>query len=687
MAAALAAAVVAAAEYSEWEEADGSFPDHGGCTMITQRNRTFADDLKAMQDRTAETQWALSWIQRPNHSTRPFPIARRAVKGNSAATGCAGIDDCIQKTATAAGVPFADLTTDAEFLRRVRLDLTGRIPTRQEVVAFLSDTSADKRATLVESLLEKPEWADRWAHFFGDLFRNTTVTAQINRYPYGRDSFHLYLLESMQENKPYDQMAREMIAAEGTGDGRAYPETYSSYQQFTDTYDDLEANPVKASPVGYIIGARTTGGPIQDTYDKLAFITARDFLGISLMDCILCHDGVGRLDGLSLWGAGALRLEGWRLAAFFSDIPRLRQWRPPKANLPVNPSTGRTVKANYYYIHDLQLGAQESSKGGDTAGIYLGQTEGGNRSDRLHAEQVVQPSYPFEGVASANAGTRLRERLGVRLTADPQFSRAAVNYVWREFFARGIVEPADQFDLERLDRGAPPTAGWDIQPSHPQLLEWLAEAFRDNGFDLKWLMRTIVLSDTYQLSSRYDGVFSPSDERYFVRHQVKRLTAEQVHDAISLAGGQFNSYDISSSLQGLRFAMQFPDVKSTPPGGTRQARMARALLQAFTPGDREETARSRSSSPLQALNLMNNRFVLNQVVRNAKSGTLFDSLQLGDDRSIVTHLYLSVLSRYPTEGEVSFAVEYLEGGPKNRKNRASDLMWALFNKADFQFNY
>ena len=81
----------------------------------------------------------------------------------------------------AANVPLAALTTDAEFLRRVTLDLTGKIPEPNEILAFLGDDSPDKRAQVVRQLLDAPGWADRWAMYFGDLFRNTRVTAQVNR--------------------------------------------------------------------------------------------------------------------------------------------------------------------------------------------------------------------------------------------------------------------------------------------------------------------------------------------------------------------------------------------------------------------------------------------------------------------------------------------------------------------------
>ena len=297
-------------------------------------------------------------------------------------------------------MPLTYLTTDAEFLRRVRLDLTGRIPTKAEVLNFLADTSSDKRERLVRTLLNTPEWADRWAMYFGDLFRNTIRTAQVNRYQMGRDSLHLYLLESMQQNKPYDQIAREMLSAEGTSDGRTYPRRYTDFQHFQSTFGNFVGNPVRAAAVGYVVGGRTIGGPIQDTYDTLAFITARDFLGISLMDCVLCHDGKGHLDALSVWGTKAKRLDGWKLAAFFSDVPRFQAWRYPGRQLPINPQNGRPVNANYYFIHDLPQGTTRATRAGDTAGAYLAQTAGGNRPDRLHSQRFVTPEYPFAGNAT-----------------------------------------------------------------------------------------------------------------------------------------------------------------------------------------------------------------------------------------------------------------------------------------------
>ena len=692
-------------ETVEFDIGDGIVPEHGACSYFGVDREKYlgagvAGDWRRMKQRAALTNnvmQAIGSTRNPGPRTRGdlFRIDNTPPPSGT----CAGIDDCIRRKATAAGVPMAELTTDAEFLRRASLDLTGRIPAPEEVTAFLADASPDKRTQAVERLLATPQWADRWTMFFGDLFRNTRVTAQVNRYPNGRDSFHLFLLQSLRQNMPYDRMAQEMIAASGfsdgrtyplatAGNGRKYPGGYSDFAHFDRIYNDYAGNPVTASPVGYIVGGRTTGGPVQDTYDSLAFFTARDFLGLGQMDCVLCHDGAGHLDALSVWGAAAKRLEGWRMAAYFSVIQRYQAWRVPGRTLPNNPQNGRRVNANYYYIEDLPSGTvqrvRQNGRLVDLAGQYLGQTEGGNRPDRLHNAQFVAPDYPFAPEAKAQAAVSqslpLRRQLGLHLTADPQFARAIVNYIWKEFFSRGIVEPADQFDLARLDPANPPPDPWDIQPSHPQLLEWLAAGFRENGYNLKWLMREIATSRTYQLSSRFDGAFNPTHEKYFVRHNVKRLPAEQIHDAIVAAGGIPVRYNASRSLRGLSFAAQFPDVYEMPPGrGGFQTRM---FLDAFFRGDRETTPRSGAGSPLQALQLMNGRLVA-QRVRSA-AGALEALLDQPDD-ALVTSLYLRVLSRMPSPEELSLGVRTLGNG--NREAQASNLMWAMFNKTDFYFNY
>src|SRR5215467_730302 len=202
------------------------------------------------------------------------------------------IDDYIFNRMAGAGIQSAPLASDAEFLRRVTLDLTGRIPTGTDVEAFIADTNPSKRDIKVDALIGSPEFVDRWTMFYGDLFKNNAQSSQVNRDFGGRDAFYQYIKDSITANKPYDQMAREMIGATG------------------DTFVQGEAN----WPVGNTISM----GPGQDTYDGESVNLAGMFLGINTVDCLLCHDGARHLDTVSLWGYGQKRQNIWGLSAYFA---------------------------------------------------------------------------------------------------------------------------------------------------------------------------------------------------------------------------------------------------------------------------------------------------------------------------------------------------------------------------------
>jgi len=657
---------------------------HAGCTFFGAQRDEFlrvglGAELRAATERSRITQAVVQKL-----TPAPPPLRSRSrPRGGSGPIAGESIDDFIFRTLERQRIPPAPRTTDAELLRRVSLDLTGQIPIATTAFDFITSQDAGKREELIETLLASSEWADRWALFFGDLYRNTRRTSQVNRYANGRDAFHLFLRDSMRANKAYDQMALEILSAAGVADGRSYPPRYSSYEQFIEISRDYESNPVQPTPASYIVGGLTPGGPIQDTFDALAFITARDFLGIQQMDCILCHDGIGHLESLSVWGAEAKRSEGWGLASFFT---RVLSARPPR--VPPRQGENRGPRPRYWTVLDGVISRLTRRCGGE----YCLDTDGGNRPERTPDAyaglDAVTPRYPFGGGAPAGDENR-RVALGRLLAADPQFARAIVNYVWKEFFGRGIVDPVDQFDLARLDPANPPPTPWEIQPSHPELLEWLARDFADNGFDLKRLMRMIVNSEAYQLSARYDGAWSPSYDRYFARRQVRRLRAEEIHDALVVSSAIPVRYPVSNTpeLRFLPFAGQFPDVVDTPRGGRSDRNAgfhAGALLDSFFRGDRAESPRSAEPSILQALQLMNNPLVVARVTEGAQSGLLSEALNNPDD-VLVGILYLAVLTRLPSEQELVQGVQYISGG--DRAENASDLMWALYNKVDFIYNY
>jgi len=193
----------------------------------------------------------------------------------------------------AAGVTPAGTTNDYEFIRRATLDLTGRIPTPDAVLSFANSTSATKRVELVTTLLASPGWVDKWTMFYGDLFQNNSVNSQIKRFPAGVQAFYTYIKTSLQNNKPYDRMVRELISAQGG-----------------DTYTQGELN--------WIIGGVVTGGPVQDDFDQQTAYMADTFLGIYHVNCLLCHNGRGHLDTVNLWGDQQTRSKAWGLSSFRS---------------------------------------------------------------------------------------------------------------------------------------------------------------------------------------------------------------------------------------------------------------------------------------------------------------------------------------------------------------------------------
>ncbi len=647
---------------------------HAECTFFGEkREEILRGGLGAQLQQMTQRASLTSAVVAALPARRP-PSRSRAAGRQVNLQGGNSVDDFIFNALRSKGIPAAPPTTDAEFLRRVTLDLTGRVPTANEVVAFLGDTSPNKRKTTIESLLASPQWADRWAMFFGDLYRNTLRTSQVNRYIDGRDAFHLYLLEFLQRNKPYDQMAREILSASGQASGRSFPESYTSFEAYQAAQRDYDNYPVRATAASYIVGGRTTGGPIQDSYDTLTAFTARDFLGITHVDCLLCHDGARHLDSLSAWGEQAKRVEAWGLASFFSRTRLVRPLVPP-------PEEQRRFRARYWIVSDRP------------GGSYLLNTTTGNRPERLADANggvaLVTPAY-LVGGGTPNPGESYRQALGRLLTADKQFARAIVNYLWKEFFSRGLVDPPDQFDLARLDAGNAPAQPWMLQPSHPELLDFLADGFAENGFDLKWLMRQIANSGAYQLSSRYEGTWNPAYEPTFARFQVRRLTAEEIHDALVTSSGVPIGYAVSPTIGVRAFAMQFPDVQFVPIERRRGDRIdstaasATQFLNDFFRGDREETPRSSEASIMQALQLMNSPLVVARINESRMRGSLGAVLDNPDD-VLVQSLYLLVLSRPATPDELATAVQLISSG--DRQQNAEDLMWSLYNKVDFIFNY
>jgi hypothetical protein len=613
---------------------------------------------------------------RPNQSgvmaeslTRQFQAAtqsatRRSVRPQSFAAAQTGkanlIDQDIWADLLANNITPAGQTTDYEFIRRATLDLTGRIPTADRVTSFVASVDPNKRAALVDELLAKPEWVDKWTMYFGDLFKNTAATVQVQIRPEGRNAFYKWIHDSVAANKPYNQMATELISAQGNN-----------------SFDQTNGQ------INYLALGVVTGGPSQDIFDSQTANVADTFLGLAHVNCLLCHNGRGHLDSLSLWGSQTTRMQAWGLSAFMAHT-----WTR-SLNLPQDPNNPKPANYNYWsldkYTTDYNLN-----------------TTTGNRPARqpVGTVKTITPVYLFTGSKPAS-GQDYRAALAQNVTGDFQFARAAVNYIWAQFFGVGIVDPPDQFDPARLDPQNPPPAPWTLQHTNAHLLNALAQSFIDSGYDMKALMRLIVNSDTYQLASEYDGTWNPAWNKYFARKFVRRLWSEEVHDSVVTAINTLPVYTVpgfsddstvysanSPGFGKISFAMQSPDVVNMPDGGGAVSQ----FLDTFLRGNRDDQPRKSEGSILQALGLMNDNFIQSRIHATgtgAAATYLANFLNAGaSDTALVNRLFLDVLSRPPSPDEMTESLAELKlGGAAQHKQDAEDLLWTLFNKVDFAFNY
>ncbi len=343
--------------------------------------------------------------------------------------------------------------------------------------------------------------------------------------------------------------------------------------------------------------------------ENLAAATSRIFLGIRI-ECAQCHD-----HPFDSWK----RDQFWSFAAFFGGIVRDGQ-----------PNVFGQVRE----IPDRREISIPDS------------------------EQVVQASY-LDG-----SEPQWRFRVGARKTLadwvaardNPYFARAAANRMWGHFFGRGIVEPVDDFS------DANP-------PSHPELLDFLAKEFAAHEFDLKFLIRAITASRTYQQSSRLTDK-SQEPPELFARMNVQGLTPEQLYESLAQATGTpvpfqaNNPYIFGGQSEQTMFQETFDD------SGT-------------TLTDRETTI-------LQALALMNGG--LSAAATDLEQSQTLAAVARApflDTEGKIEALYLAALSRKPRKAELARMKKYVDGGgPANDPGKAlTDVFWALLNSSEFLFNH
>ena len=465
----------------------------------------------------------------------------------------------------------ASLCSDAEFVRRVYLDVIGALPTLEEQEAFHAGQAEGRRQRLIDELLDRPEYARFWALKWGDLLRlqkSEIADAGVHK-------FHQWLVEVFEKNVPFDQFAHELLTAQGS------------------TYDHPAANYYRAC----------------DEPTEAVETTAQLFLG-SRIQCAKCHNHP---------------FENWTqdnfygLSAFFNRVSR---------------KPGARVEEEIVYV----------AREGEVVQPRTGQT--------------MKPWLPLDGVVEGSETRDRRVTFADWLTKpeNPIFARVAVNRIWAAVMGQGIVEPVDDF------RQSNP-------PSIPALLDKLAEDFVEHQYDQKHILRTILGSRTYQLSSQATAM--NQDDAHFCSHvKMRLLSAEQLLDAIC----------------------QVTEIRETFPGlpaGTRAIEVPspdfnHRFLDTFGKPARNtacDCERGDQSTLAQVIELFNGPLLQQKL---ADKQNRFHRL-LDEGRSppeVIDLLYRSAVCRPPSEAEMRAAVEYI-AAKESPSGGLNDVCWALLNTDEF----
>jgi Protein of unknown function (DUF1553)/Protein of unknown function (DUF1549) len=482
----------------------------------------------------------------------------------------ARIDELIGLRLAKEEIPPAPSADDAEFFRRLSLDLNGRIPSLTQLVDFLDDTRSNKRRQWVDELLDGPDnaplYIEHFAHFWRRQFLAlTTMQSEAVVVP-----LEGWLRKQITANAPYDRMVRGLL-------------TDANVSAF------YQANENKA--------------------ENLASRSSRLFLGVKL-ECAQCHDDRS--------GGKWKRAQFWQYAAFFTGL--------------------RTE------LGDSSLVMAPRPQPTGPARIRIG-----------GSETWVEARFPDGGQPDWQRAVTPRLALSEWITRrdNPWFARATVNRLWHYFLGVGLIDPVDGLGTE------------DNPPSHPELLDELVRQFVAHDFDLKFLIRAITGSSTYQRSGRQTDP-RQTELRVFARAASRALTPEQLYDSMVLATG----YRSDPAKIGAYEAFQMG-----PP---------RAMFLAPFDDPNSQPVDFQASIQ-QALMMMNGKFTeeATSAIRSATVAAVVDSNRPLAQR--IDELYLVTLSRKPRPLETQRLLEYAT--THESKQALRDIFWSLLNSTEFVLNH
>jgi hypothetical protein len=505
------------------------------------------------------------------------------------------IDHYIDAEIKKAGVATASPADDAAFLRRVTLDLVGRIPTLAETTEYVTSSDPAKKQQLVERLMASPGFV---RHQTTEFY--TLVQLEERRKGANPTGLRDYLQQAFAENRPWDRIFRELML----------PEESDS----------------KTKGAGEFIKAR-----VKDL-NRLTIDTSSLFFGVNI-SCAQCHDHPhvpswtqDHFYGMKSFFARTFDNNGF-LGEYEAGLVKYLPNKGQEKVAPVMFLTGQKI--------DAPNVREPNPKEKKEAQARIELTKKG---------QKALPTFSLRAKLVETALTPGQH---------DYFARSIVNRLWYRYLGRGLVMPLDQMHAEN-------------PPSHPELLAWLARDVASHTYDLRRLIRGIVLSQAYARSSRWDGENYP-EEKYFAVALVRPLAPAQLATSLKLA-----------AIDPLNLPKDRGELEKRIEGVEKSAdRLAKYFPQ---PGDNFQVSAS------EALLFANNEEMAKELLEGPTA--LVTRLQaLPDLRERADLAVRTVLARAARPEETQAVVDYLSRRQDRAAAACQQVVWALLTSAEFRFNH
>jgi hypothetical protein len=542
-------------------------------------------------------------------------------------------------------------------VRRLKMDLLGLPPTYEEIVAFEADASPDAYAKLADRYLASPQYGERWARHWLDVARYADTKGYVfeeeRKFPYAY-TYRDYVVRALNNDLPFDQFILEQLAADRlVAAGQAPSDSQAA--------------------MGFLTLGRRFLNNVHDIIDDRIDVVSRGLLGLTV-GCARCHDHkydpIPQKDYYSLYGVFASSIEP-------KDLPLVAEPRttPEYEAFQAKLKELQGAVADFREKHKKELAARNRLFRDQL--VKLQRKVDAHKANAAGAPPramiLIDKPAPVEPVVFLrgnpnNLGPRVpRQFLAVlggskrhpfkdgsgrlelaRAIASPDnplTARVIVNRLWLHHFGTGLVTTPSDFGV----RSEP--------PSHPELLDWLAARFVEDGWSLKKLHKLIVLSRTYQLSSAANprAADVDPDNRLLARANRRRLDFEAMRDALLAAGGNLD----------LKIGGKPEDIL-TQPFATRRTlygfidrQNLPGLFRTFdfASPDASSPQRYQTTVPQQALFLLNSPFVALQARATARRAEV---AEVRDPVAKVRGLYRLVYARDPNEEEVRAGIHFVE---------------------------